>query len=68
MKSSTIWGLLFIIIGVILLLITYSIIPIEIFAGLGESWPLFIVAIFIVIGTAILLFSRSESKIEEVKK
>ena len=68
MRSSTIWGLVFIGIAIIILLITYSVIPIEIFAGLGEAWPLIIVLIFLIIGASILIFSRSESKIEEVKK
>ncbi len=68
MRSSNIWGLLFIAIGIIILLIAYSIIPVEIFSGLGSSWPLFIVAIFLITGIAIMVFSRNESKIEEVKE
>ena len=68
MRSSNVWGLVFIAIGIIILLVAYSIIPAEIFSGLSSSWPLFIVAIFLIIGIAIMVFSRNESKIEEVKK
>ena len=67
MKSSTIWGLLFIAIGIILLLIIYSVIPIGFLSEVGKVLPLIFVAIFIVIGT-ILIFSKPESEIEEVKK
>jgi len=64
MRSSTIWGSLFIILGIILLFIMYSVIPFDILAEIGKLWPL----IFIAIGIVVLIFSRSESKIEKVKK
>ena len=67
MESSTAWGLLFIAIGVVMLLIMYSVIPLNIFVGIGSLPPLVFVAIIIIIG-AILVFSKPEKEIEEVKE
>ena len=67
MESSTAWGLLFIAIGVVMLLIMYSVIPLNIFVGIGSLLPLVFVAIIIIIG-AILVFSKPEKEIEEVKE
>ena len=68
MKSSTIWGSLFIAIGIILLLIIYSVIPFQLLEEVGRMIPLLFVALFIIVGIVIIVFSKSDSKIEEVKK
>ena len=65
MKNNYVWGLLFIILGIVILLFSYDIIPVSIFT---DVWRWIIPLIFFVIAVAIIYFGRNESRIEEVKK
>ena len=63
MKSADIWGLSLIVIGMIVILLTYGVISIS--ADLLKLLP---GLVFIIIGIVILYFKGEESKIEKVKK
>ncbi len=60
-RSSIAYGLVFIIIGIILLLFSYGILNFGMFKHIWKAWPL----IFVVIGIAIMF---SSDKVEEVKE
>ena len=62
--NNTTWGLIFIIIGLVLLLFMYGVISVDIFKDWWRLWPLSIV----VIGLAMIMFREEEKKIEGVEK
>ena len=62
MKDSLAWGLFFIGLGIVLLLFSYGIIPLSAIGDWWRIWPM----IFVIIGL-VLLLSKKESEIEEVK-
>lgn len=65
MKTNIVWGILFFVVGLVILLFSYGIIPVGIFS---DIWQWIIPVIFFIIAAAIIVFSRNESKLEEVKK
>ena len=59
MKSSSKWGIFFILIGIILLLFSYEIVTIS---EWWKAWP------FIIVLIGVIMIFHNDSKIEEVKQ
>jgi len=62
MRSASVWGVFFIVLGLILLLFSSGIITLNV-SDIWKFWPI----IFIILGFILIVF-RTEEKIEEVKK
>ena len=62
--NSNIWGFLFIIFGLVLILIMYGMVSVDMFKDWWRLWP----SVFIIIGIIMLVFRNEERKIEGVKK
>ena len=61
--NSNVWGFLFIILGLVLILIMYGMISVDMFKDWWKLWP----AVFIIMGIIMIVFRNEERKIEGVK-